>query len=520
MVDGQPSADQRAAGKRSRGRTAGGGGEGAPGGGLGHPNGAARRAISVDGTRVFWESEGALYVRDTALRQTLQIASSPSRFQIASADGSRVFFNESNGFIECRIVVGPGGKLQCEMTDLTPVIEGESANVFNDILGASEDGSTLYFVAEGTLGTGPNARRERAIAGQPNLYVRKGASTSFIATLSGGDEFDWSEDQSRQSARVSPNGQWLAFMSERSLSGYDNHDAVSGRADAEVYVYDAGAGRLSCASCDPTGARPVGVEYHQIAGAGTEQLIGGREAWKSTGWVAAALPIPTAFGVAGTSGYQSRYLSSDGKLFFNSLDALVPQDVNGNWDVYEHEPSGAGTCTGAASLFSAPAEGCLGLVSSGSSAQQSAFLDASESGGDAFFITTEKLTTQDIDRNADVYDAHECTSASPCIAAPPVKPPPCSTESSCKAPPTPQPSIFGAPASATFSGPGNPIPPPASKPKVPTRAELLARALKSCRKRFAKSKARRRSCERQARKRHAAKGSAHQTARSNRKRTT
>ena len=36
-------------------------------------------------------------------------------------------------------------------------------------------------------------------------------------------------------------------------------DAVSGQPDEEVYLYDAVANRLVCVSCNPTGARPVGV---------------------------------------------------------------------------------------------------------------------------------------------------------------------------------------------------------------------------------------------------------------------
>ena len=62
------------------------------------------------------------------------------------------------------------------------------------------------------------------------------------------------------SSRVSPDGRYLAFMSERSLTGYDNRDAVSGQPDEEeVYLYDASTGHLACASCNPTGARPVGI---------------------------------------------------------------------------------------------------------------------------------------------------------------------------------------------------------------------------------------------------------------------
>ena len=48
-------------------------------------------------------------------------------------------------------------------------------------------------------------------------------------------------------------------MSERSLTGYDNRDANSGVPDEEVFLYDADTGRLVCASCNPTGARPVGL---------------------------------------------------------------------------------------------------------------------------------------------------------------------------------------------------------------------------------------------------------------------
>jgi hypothetical protein len=63
--------------------------------------------------------------------------------------------------------------------------------------------------------------------------------------------------------------------------------------------------------------------------------------------------------------------------------------------------------------------------------------------------------------------------------------------------------IFGAPASATFSGPGNLVPPAAVKAKPPTRAQLLAKALKACKAK--KDKQRRKGCERQARKRYGAK---------------
>jgi hypothetical protein len=151
----------------------------------------------------------------------------------------------------------------------------------------------------------------------------------------------------------------------------------------------------------------------------------------------------------------------------------------------------------------------VGLVSSGTSREESAFMDASESGADAFFLATSKLVPQDFDTALDIYDAHECTAGSPCITPPPPPPPPpCTTEASCKPAPTPQPEIFGAPASATFTGLGNLAPEPAkppAKPKPLTQKQKLAKALSTCRAKYKHSKARRTTCERKARKAYATK---------------
>ena len=161
--------------------------------------------------------------------------------------------------------------------------------------------------------------------------------------------------------------------------------------DEETYLYDAATGRTSCASCNPTGARPVGDEYaksSQWQGArGWGSLAGGGRPGLDS------LPL-------GTARYQSRYLSNTGRLFFNARDPLVPQAVNNNWDVYEYEPEGLGTCTSSTSTGSStykPARtytteaegkqqqgeegaGCVGLISSGESPDESAFLDASRNG--------------------------------------------------------------------------------------------------------------------------------------------
>jgi hypothetical protein len=516
---------------------------------LGLKGESERHAVSNDGSRVIFESnapsEGheGLLLRDTASGHTLQLdaaepgcpepqcTSGEGRFQIASGDGSRVFFTD-----KARLTKDSGGGVTGasvredlyeydlnapeghRLTDLTPLGAGEEpAAVQGGVLGASEDGSSIYYVAngkltpeavQGTCGSNGNPRAELC-----NLYTRhfNGAvweAPRLIAVLSGEDGSDWNLNLNAQPARVSPDGGWLAFMSQRPLTGYDNRDAVSGKPDQEVYLYHAtGAGKLVCASCDPTGARPAGVEYSHL----DVQLVGGAGVWKPSTWIAANIPGWTPYAVQ-HSLHQSRYLSDSGRLFFNSPGALVPQDVNNTQDVYEYEPEGLSGCSTASTTFSGRSGGCVSLISSGSSSEESAFLDASETGGDVFFLTASKLSPQDHDTALDVYDAHECTSASPCIPPPAAQPPPCITEASCKTAPTPQPGFpsAGAGTAAVF-GEDNLTAPafkPSVKPKSLTRAQKLAKALSSCRKKYKKSKQRRAACERQARKQYRAKAKA------------
>jgi hypothetical protein len=485
-----------------------------------------RGAISRDGSRIVLtnSSFGDIYVRDMTLEKTIQVnvaepacvakgkcASGGGEFQLASADGSKLFFTNQtdahrltkdsgevgSDLYECE-VIEKAGELECKLSDIAKEAVGA--------LGASEDGSYLYFVANSVLAAGavPGEcdKAESSPGATCNLYLRHAGVTKFVALLSAEDAHDWATDQTTSSARVSPNGMWAEFMSQRSVTGYDNRDAGSGRSDAEVYLYDAGLGRVVCASCDPTGARPTGAEYFQLE-PGSGGLTGGpRDVWKASAWVAANVPGWIKYSNSyGRPVYQPRYLSDSGRLFFNSGDALVPQDVNGTEDVYEYEPAGVGDCTEVSATFNERSGGCVGLISAGTSPLESAFLDASESGGDVFFMTYSRLQPQDYDNALDVYDAHECTSLVPCFPASVPQPPACTTAEACRAAPTPQPPSFGAPASATFSGAGNLAPGSggAVAARSLARERKLAKALRACKKRAKKRRAR---CERRARARY------------------
>jgi DNA-binding beta-propeller fold protein YncE len=504
-----------------------------------------RHAISDDGSRVIGESvigemdEHDLVMRDVTAGTTTRLdVTEPGAlgglgepiFQTASNDGSRVFFTDDAQLTkDSTAATGEPDLYEYDaatgkVADLSvPLNQEEHSEVLGDALGASEDGTYIYFVANGVLA--PDAThgdcKAKGEMGPSsalcNLYVRHDGVTTLVAIIS---EEDNSSFASRErlltglTARVAPNGRWLAFMSDRSLTAYDNRDAASGERDEEVFLYNADPGpgekQLVCASCDPTGGRPAGtlIPSSFAYGESNPLVTGEAHIWEGR-WLAAAVPGWTSNSGAGGSAYQSRYLSNSGRLFFDSNEALAPQDTDGTWDVYQYEPPGdtaqapsSDSCSTESSTYSAASGGCVALISSGGSHEESVFLDASENGDDVFFLTSAGLAPQDYDGALDVYDAHACSASAPCLSSPPVSPPPCSTGDSCKAAPSPQPAIFGAPSSETFSGAGNVTVKGAVAPKALTDAQKLARALQACRK---KPKHKRAACKRQARRKYAKK---------------
>jgi hypothetical protein len=467
---------------------------------------SSRGTVSSDGSRIVWSGhesefgEAHLYMRDVATEQTVRLDTpepgvtpgegQPER-QFENSDGSRVFFKDqakltsnstagSGGGLAdlymCEIVEEAGGPLSCKLSDLTAdPHSGQHAGVVGSIPGGSEDGSFVYYVAEGELTGAANEFGEKAKNREPNLYMSRYNDESgkwetvFIAGLSIEDSRDWGSEENhgegagsleQLTSRVSPSGQYVEFMSDRSLTGYNNRDASSGVPDEEIFLYDAQSNHLVCASCNPTGERPAGVQDVQDEANFYGGLVIDRQRDWPGRWLAANVPGWSAIDLARAL-YQSRYLSDSGRLFFNSPDQLVPQATNGLADVYEYEPAGVGNCEASSATYSERSEGCVRLISSGASGQESAFLDASASGDDVFFISSAPLAAADTGSALSVFDAHVCSAAAPCPAAA-VAPPPCTTADSCRAAPTPQPAIFGAPSSATFSGAGNITPVPAA----------------------------------------------------------
>jgi DNA-binding beta-propeller fold protein YncE len=537
---------------------------------LGYNGFDVRGAISQGGSRFFWTNEiglGPLYMRNTAKEETVQINAAQGvreageeeradaldevHFQAASSDGSRVFFTDtwpltgesslepnateeephSADLYEYNVEDG-------KLTDLTVTRNaGELAEVLGTLPGASEDGSYVYFVANGVLATGAergNCPRESSVRnpaasrqGDCNLYVSEPdpehpgqRETRFIARLSEEDANDWGGGNSPEvgdlggvTSQVSSNGRYLAFMSDRELTGYDNVDAnpgAKGAHDEEVFLYDANTGRLVCASCNPAGQAPNGVFDTKDAGEGEGLTVDRPELW-SEQWLAGSIPGWTLYGGNLLTEHQSRYLSNNGRLFFDGADALVArvqartrqETVDGKTlnvgveNVYEYEPSAIGSCQ--------QISGCVALISSGTSERESAFLDASEGGGVAFFLTAAKLVAQDTEPGYEVYAAAECgTSETPACLPSKLPPPEECTGEACRGPAGAPPGVE-TPPTYTSSFPGNNPPPPSgvptkkstTPPKL-TRAQDLAKALKACH--ALKRDKQRRTCERAARR--------------------
>jgi hypothetical protein len=353
-------------------------------------------AISADGQRVYFSEleDGAIYLGQAGAAAKLvpETVGGGAVFQTASADGSEAFFTKGATLYRYSVAAETSEALATEV---------------KGVLGASPDGAYLYY----ETATGLFAYHQ----GTASKIAAEGAESNY--------------PPSSGTARVSADGTHLAFLSAAALTGYDNTDNSSpapcggeseagqaGICDSELYLYDAAAKELLCASCNPTGERPLGPS--SIPGA-----------------------IANGKAPGATDAYKPRALSADGRrLFFDSEDSLALQDTNNRPDAYEWEAQGTGSCQRLG--------GCIGLISSGRDPEASEFIDASESGADAFFLTNASLVPAD-PGSVDLYDARQGGG----FPVPPA-PLPCEGDACQSLPPEPE-----DPQPATLqANPGNPAP--------------------------------------------------------------
>jgi hypothetical protein len=373
-------------------------------------------AMSADGSRIVFTAAGTgqLYLREnpfSAGASTAHVSASqktngsgpggtdpngpqPAAFLGATTDGSAIFFSSCEQLTNDATATSPspssgcaqpGGAIQPlpgtgadlyrydvasgRLTDLTVDANGGDplgAGV-RGLLGMSADGRYVYFAADGALAPGAGA--------STNVYVWHDGQVRFVTNTP--YFYNWQSYPGAQTsrklptARVSADGRVL-LLAGSSLTSEDTGGFT------ELYRYTADDGRLGCISCNQSGVPVAGNADVEINYDDDDH------------------PTPLA-----PASFMPRNLSASGdRIFFDSADALLPQDVNGVEDVYEWEADGAGSCHGTGQHG-----GCLALLSTGTSPDPSYLGDVSANGDDAFIYTSQPLVSQDGDDAYDIYDA-------------------------------------------------------------------------------------------------------------------
>jgi hypothetical protein len=223
---------------------------------------------------------------------------------------------------------------------------------------AADTGNVYFYSPELLDGS------ENGLEGAQNLYVYREGSVHFVLTL----QSDGSRPITRM--QVSPDGKHAAFVTTSDLTSYDS------AGHKEMYTYEPPRKGITCVSCNPSGA------------AATTDL---------------------------EASMNGLFMSDDGRTFWATSEALVPQDTDNIRDVYEF------------------AENRPQLISSGTGEHdgrgperrlRSGFSGVSADGVNAYFSTYDTLVAQDHNGPfLKFYDARvgggipAPTAQTPCIAA-------------------------------------------------------------------------------------------------------
>jgi hypothetical protein len=257
----------------------------------------------------------------------------------ASKDGSVVYFTSAAELVEG----APSGanslySFEADTGELSYVM-GE----FGPLRRLSTDGEYIYFssLSESNLLKVWHAGQTHVVG---DISVTFGNPTSM-----------W----------TSPSGRYALFATWGTLTEYDNNGpACPGQtyygtpagSCIELYRYDANEDELVCASCRTDGRLPTANATSSEEGSG-------------------------AFN------YVERSVLDNGRVFFDTTEQLVREDVNGTSDAYMYD------------------DGRPQLISGGRPGFISQFAESDASGENVFFTTDQPLVSQDTDRLIDLYDA-------------------------------------------------------------------------------------------------------------------
>ena len=316
----------------------------------------------VDHSRTVWISEPEGGSAPMAEEVVLQEVSGDSRHVIFTTT-SRLLLEDANDGPDIYLYSdGPDPEHERNLTLVTDSgdVPGHLGDVAGTpVVGSSDDASRIYFYKPGRIFVWHNG--EIRAASDQDVKLEAEPGLRFSATVS-----------APGAARVTPNGRFLAYLAFR--QGAAGHGERS-----QLYLYDANSDQVRCVSC-PAGHLPIA---HATVTPNISQVFPKFE----------------------QRGSRPSFLAEDGRVFFSTDEALVPEDVNAVGDVYEFDP----------------ASGEVSLITSGKGAEPAAFVDAGSSGDDVFFVTRQPLVGTDRDRYIDLYDAR----AGGGFPEPPAPPTPC-----------------------------------------------------------------------------------------------
>jgi hypothetical protein len=415
----------------------------------------------------------------TATRTEPATTEKPAKFAGASEDGSKVFFTTEQALLPGQTTNSlyeydfnnPGEERGNEGGEKVVLVsKGSPEPRVLGVARVSEDGSHVYFVAQGVLTAQPNREGHSPLAGANNLYVFErdaahlNGRVSFVTTLS-------SETQAELTKAEEP----CAALSGEEKEACEAPFIAEFNSKNETDNADWREADLRPVQATPDGRFLVFQSKEQLFeyDAQTEELVN-----VSTGHAAT---IPEAL-----------YSSDD---FPSAAESHLAVSSDGSYVVFTESGGRLSEYHSVGSI----SNGSTHLLSDELERRESVGVDAS--GGDVFFQSDASLLATDVNSGGDIYDAR-VDGGFPVPAAPAG----CRGGACQGAAVTPP--VFGAPASTTLPSSGNPAPASpvtvvTSKEKRKTageiRAEELDRALKACR---SKAKRARASCEKRARKRY------------------
>jgi hypothetical protein len=398
----------------------------------------ARRGVSADGSRVFFEAVPGgscadpmhLYVR-VGGTETLDVGA--YKFLAANKDGSKVLLERQNGEIHEVVLYD----IESHEPKLLLSVHHETE------FRISEDFTTIYF----TSNTESLTREAPPDGGLYRYDIPNKELRFALPIVTFGDKL----------SEVSANGRYFYVATPEVLG------VPGGKSSAQsdqLYRYDSAENSVECVSCaspfDPEPKFRVNNEGDAVGGSPSVPVV-----------------------------------SDNGDYaFFETVAALVPGDLDGeaegsrfahntSWDIYEWRRVGVNGC--------AHVEGCVSLITPGTDGGLVALIGTTASGSDVFFTTQSSLSAQDRDTSGDVYDAR--VGGGFAVAARPVE---CEGDA-CSTP-------VGAPNDVTpssfaFTGAGNLIPgssvvvKPKAKKKASARCSRGKKGRGKCVKRKTKAKA-------------------------------